>query len=662
MKRPTTLAIVLVNELASILGISAKRDVEVIRRRVEHEGFSFLTITLPLLSDALESGLEAGRFTCPSNFARHGRLPRLLGGFFNRVFDRCGELLDEPCPEAIYAIRQISRFFKKLKIGCSPDRELAAIQNFIQTEGELKHATSTIGREDRFLDRISGILWTQVFPEFDYTSLICRHGPGVTADRLSPNGRHSIRQWPSRSELLFPSDLHAFPNYGYAAEASGGDSSREIEYLDVGDEPAVRVVFVPKTLKAPRVIAIEPSHMQYMQQAMLAHIVPIVESHGLTRNSIRFSDQSTNQRLAHRASIDRELATLDLSEASDRVHFALVQRIFAKSTILEYLEDCRSMHATLPNGRNIILSKFASMGSALCFPVEAMVFYTLLQSAMHTQDGREPTYKSIKRYSALIDVYGDDIIVPVRYADSVVDYLESYALKVNVGKSFRFSHFRESCGGDFFHGTDVKPVYGREVPYDDLRSWTPTTRMSWAATSDQFYLKGLWKTAQCIRDMVQETVRTPIPRSRSAGAGLRFHSLLFDTNCRYNNNLYRYEQKRIIYDPARKRDHIDGTAVPCLNLWGLTTLSDKCVVERSGLHGSVGARIDAENSHSRGRILRRMALYGSLPGVPPHDGILEFRSRVLAESDGDLVSRSPLDFSTSVKRGSFKSKCRWVAC
>nr|UJQ85349.1 MAG: hypothetical protein 3 [Leviviridae sp.] len=681
------------------LDLSVERDVLAIARRVEHEGLSFLTITLPTLSDALERGLEYGLFSCPTNFSRHGSLPRLLGGFFKRVFSKDGSLLDEPCPECIFYIRQICRFFKKLKIRCTPEREAQAEARFIEIEGELFHATENILREDLLLDQISGIVWSQVFPELDGTQLVCHHGPGATAEMLLPNGRKRIRQWYDRSELSFPSDLHCFPNYWEASLSSGNVAGAGgIEYRSVRDELPVRVVFVPKTLTSPRVIAIEPSHVQYMQQGLKDYVYEVLESHPLTKRSIRFSRQDVNQQLAYSSSKDRSLATLDLKDASDRVHFELVRRIFKTSGILDYLEDSRSLHATLPSGRNIVLSKFASMGSALCFPVEAMVFYTLIQCAMHDQDGIRPCSRSIAAYSRKIDVYGDDIIVPVAYADAVVQKLESYSLKVNINKSFRFSHFRESCGADFYKGVAVNPVYAREVPPDAGQKWGPSELMSWNCTADLFYLRGMWHVAQVVRDMVQTAVKRPIPRSRYPGSGIVHISLLFSTGLRLNAQTQSWEQRRTQFTPLKRKDNIDGDANACLQHWGLSQLSV--------LRGNM------DDDASRRNILLRRALSSAIPGAGllgfpdsnHHDvepklcvapfplnaseqsgdyaglensrGALCLNDAVYWSETSDLPNRGlefqpdlsyldkradGLDFNSSVNRGRFKSKCRWTS-
>ncbi len=707
MKRPTTLVKAMLKQLSMDLDLSVERDLQRVEDRCEHEGLSFLTITLPHLSDALERGIEGGTFTCPSSFSRHGSLPRFMGGFFKRVFNMDGRLLDEPCPYTIAGIRQVCRFFKKLKLECSHKRNAQAIKHFVEVESELRGMTSQVERKDTILDKISGILWSQVFPEPDYTDLVCHHGPGVTADRYLANARYRIRKWNERSEFSFPSDLHCYPNYGAAAEESGGnwegvEREQGLQFLSVSEELPVRVVFVPKTQSSPRVIAIEPSHMQYMQQSVKDWCYKAVETHALTKHSIRFSDQGVNQQLAYKASIDKRASTLDLKDASDRVHSHLVRRIFKNSGLFNYLEDARSLHAELPNGKNVLLFKYASMGSALCFPVEAMVFYTLIQSIMHTVDSIRPSSRSIARYSRKIAVYGDDLIVPVNYTDAIVRYLESYSLKVNVNKSFKDSSFRESCGADFFEGVSVNPVYAREVPRDNARDWEANTVMSWNATADLFYMRGQWLIAQVIRDMLREVVRVTIPRSRKPGSGLSHLSFMFDTHCHYDDKLHSWKQKRIVYDPIKRKDHIDGDYVSCLNKWGInahrrgsTVLHSKIGSEPLQVHarissstfpsGNCGYESDVtlvfgtvgrtclpqlqtslrwkwDKTHSLhslsvsfGRLVSRLPDRGS---VFRHQQEAEYYQSQMSHLTDDSFG---LDFQTSVKRGAFKSKRRWIS-
>jgi len=618
VKRPTMLLETLLTELGGQLGLSVQRDVEEIRRRVEHEGMSFLYLTLPHFSDTLEQGIEEGRVTRQLwegfwALPRQGCLPRIFLGFTTRVFYKDGRLLDDPCPEAIFALRQVCRLFKKPRTPCSEAKNLAAMDKFVDVEAELRDMTDRMWVSDPYLDKISSIIWSDVFSTLDYTSLVSRHGPGNTAESLKPNQRLQIRKWYDRSELFFPSDLHCIPNYGHV-----GDLSR-IEYLGVSEEQPVRVVFVPKTLKAPRVIAIEPSHVQYMQQGLMAYCVPLLENHPLTRNSIHFRDQSINYNAARQASVDRRHATLDLSDASDRVHLDLVRRIFRNGCLLDYLEASRSLYARLPDAREVILSKFASMGSAMCFPVEAMVFYTLIQSAVHQRTGIRPTARSVRALSKHVHVYGDDLIVPTAWKDCVISKLEAFGLRVNRSKSFARSHFRESCGGDFFNGVSVKPVYAREVPYDDMTTWTPSHFMSWAKTSDQFYRLGLWSTAQLIRDWIEGRLGS-IPRGWGESSGLGFFSCAFTTMCNYDTRLHNFRQKRWVFSPLRVADPITSYSGALLKV-----LTPRVSKER-----------------------QTQIAVGSGFNNPWSDGSLHV---------DDVV----LDLKSSVKRGAFKPKRRWVS-
>jgi hypothetical protein len=485
--------------------------------------------------------------------------------------------------------------------------------------------------------------------------------------------------------------------------------------IRIKDEVPVRVVFVPKTQLTPRVIAIEPSHMQYTQQSVKDYAYKVLETHCLTKNSIRFTRQDFNQSLAHQGSIDKRTSTLDLKDASDRVHLHLVQRIFKNSGLLEYLEDARSLHALLPDGRNIVLYKYASMGSALCFPVEAMVFYTLVQCAMHLLDSRRPSSRSIRSYSRKIAIYGDDIIVPVEYTDVVVSFLESFALKVNVNKSFSKGNFRESCGADYFKGVAVNPVYARRVPHDDSRDWGPSEVMSWVATSDLFYRRGMWVVAEAIRSMVTRVVRRTIPKARVYGPGVAFFSYLFTTDLRFDRDLQCWKQKRLVYQPSKKKDDIHGNALACLNSWGIHQHMRN---KRGGICNSSVSAGSVDNASNRFRGLEdlqysysrvdecgdespnwrairgygyRCTFSGSRPlsyeeNLYPHATgrrTLSVRLvpkplvpecevfRLQEDTCLTVVESDPLlhlfgdnfgiNFDTSVKRGCFKSKSRWVS-
>jgi hypothetical protein len=107
----------------------------------------------------------------------------------------------------------------------------------------------------------------------------------------------------------------------------------------------------------------------------------------------------------------------------------------------------------MPGGEILRTKKFAPMGSALCFPVECIIFAAIVEYAIDRAG--DPPKRS------LYCVYGDDIVVETEYAEGVISALEEFGFTVNRDKSFyTITHlnFRESCGGEFLFGDDVAPV------------------------------------------------------------------------------------------------------------------------------------------------------------------------------------------------------------
>jgi len=119
------------------------------------------------------------------------------------------------------------------------------------------------------------------------------------------------------------------------------------------------------------------------------------------------------------------LATLDLSEASDRVSNQHVRLLVKNHRALREAVDATRSRKADVLGKTIRLAKFASMGSALCFPFEALVFATIVFVGIERELNRQLTQKDIESFYGRVRVYGDDIIVPVEYVESVVRELEA---------------------------------------------------------------------------------------------------------------------------------------------------------------------------------------------------------------------------------------------
>jgi len=536
VKNPTWVHEIVLRQASIDLSLTVDRDIEVIRRRFEHEGMSFLTITLPTLSDVLEKGLRVGRIS-PEDFpafkpASRGRsFPGLLSGLFIRVFEADGRLRCAPCVDSISYIRQISRLLKKVLIECTKSRKDKAFAKYIETDKNLIGNTHWNHRCS-VVRAVSGFLWSDLESFTGRTEMFCnpgKFGSGATAERRRFNERQTLVEWPERGEQSFP--LSAYASH----REDDYEAFRQVAILPPLSERPVRVTQVPKTLKTPRTISIEPSYMMLRQQAVLHPLVKYLESGGY---NVRFTDQTVNNGLALTASVDGALSTIDLSDASDRVSNDLVKEIFGRvcPTFLMMIQDARTPIAVLPNGTYLTLKKYASMGSGLCFPIESMVFLTLVLSGMHRSRGILPSRRSIRELTAKLAIYGDDIIVPTSDSSHVIDELEAFELKVNHEKSFTTGLFRESCGGDYWNGHNVTPVYVRRLALHGSRL-TIREVAAYVSLHNQFYKKGMWHVAKQLYEYIVANTDIFIPRSRDCIGSLHFASVVFTTGVRWNRRL-----------------------------------------------------------------------------------------------------------------------------
>jgi len=203
-----------------------------------------------------------------------------------------------------------------------------------------------------------------------------------------------------------------------------------------------KVQFVPKNCKTDRSIIVEPILNGLVQRGIGAFL-----KRKLLQSGIDLTDQSRNQRLAWRGSLDGSLATVDLKSASDCVSIALVFDLLGLDWA-SFLANWRTGTVTL-DGQTIHLEKFSSMGNGFTFELESLIFYGL---AFAVTD-----YLGLNTEE--VSVYGDDIIVPAA-AYSLLELMLSFCgFEVNDDKSFASGPFRESCGADWFYGLDIRPFY-----------------------------------------------------------------------------------------------------------------------------------------------------------------------------------------------------------
>lgn len=567
------------------------RDIETIISRAEHEGLSFFTITLPTLGSDLERCLASGGIgpTDFRSFRKYGKIPAFLRGFFAQMFCKAtGRLINEPDVSALEGLRQLAYTFKKLLSPCSPKRVRRAMEAFIKIEQDFDVPIDPDDMDEFHV--VSRQLWGGIIGR-DYLQphdFLPKHGPGSTAERVLGNSKYSHQRWHERLEPYFPLLSFAFSSESVYKEKEFED----VTLVKECDEQPVRVVAVPKTLKSPRIIAIEPVCMQYAQQAIARALIGALEEHPLTAGHLNFRDQSVNQMLAMNSSTTMRYATLDLSSASDRVENTLASYMFESNPDLqEAIQACRSKNAQMPDGSILNLKKFASMGSALCFPVEAMYFYTICVMSLLKKRKLPVDMVSIRKVAKHIYVYGDDIIVPTDCAAIVIEHLQKYYCKVNTSKSFWTGKFRESCGVDAYDGENVVPTYIRHFHPNHKRD--ANALIGWISTSNAFYKKGYWLTSSYLIERCESILgKLPIVGPLCAGLGkLSFQQLV--SSERWNKDIQVHEVRTWCAVPVYQIDRLEGYAALTKCLLSLEVRGFHTVTPTDAKHLSRTARSDA---------------------------------------------------------------------
>jgi len=555
---------------------SLRLTLQKVRKRYLSEGSGFLTKTLPRLGKHFDQALTGiTRLNANSvGFEPQpdSELPRFLGEFFNRIFHPDGSILPDPDAKCVCFVRHVLYLFYKYELPYNEVQEHKVLSDFKKSEEELadvptklaiisdglyniykrrrpsevdnqlSNEIDSLPRIDQLqlVTRVAKRLLAELFSAFDPTDIIPSHGPGVVATKQRLSEKFLWTNVSDRITAMYPFDAYFCASPGHVCDTYGRFSS-----VDNQDHSA-RVILVPKDSRGPRLISCEPVDFQWVQQGLRKGIYRLVENHPLTKWNVFFTDQGPNQKGALLGSSTGRYATLDLKEASDRVHLDLVRLLFPDK-VLPYLEAARSTSTVLPNGEHLTLRKFAPMGSALCFPIMALTIWALLTARAPNADTRES-----------ILVYGDDVIVPTAFAGSAIAILEEFGLKINHSKSCIQGSFRESCGVDAFNGINVTPVRIRTVWNESPR---PDVYTSWISYANSFYDRQYYACHEYIVSRL-EAIYGPIPSEELVGKsapslrGIPADRTLFKR--RFNKGLQKSQIKVRVEKSSSVDQVIDG--------------------------------------------------------------------------------------------------------
>jgi hypothetical protein len=520
MKSETLLPdVLIVNSLTALISDAGNQfqvstryqslDVTYVKSRINAEGIGFATKTLPKFGKHFDSALQTGYFSSFPAFKRPGKsvLPCFLSGLTQKIFALNGTLLDSPDVDAIRVIRQISYMFYKLEMDYPKELIDGVIRGFAQTDDELGQLDPFHHSHYCYAYSASQVV-KQLFTGFDWRDIIPQPGPGVTADK-----RENFERWEPHVKYKGLHSVYPYSQYFYANAKSLLKQLHVYKKLTALNVGVSKLALVPKDSRGPRIICTEPHEFMWFEQglgrAMMAHL----ENHPLTAGQVNFTDQSVNGALALSSSKTGKFATLDMKDASDRISRILVEAIFDEVPgLLKALLACTTDYVRLPDGTCIQKNKYASMGSALCFPVMSVVHFALAVAAIQHATG-----ESTRAIAKSVFVYGDDLIVKTEHAPLLLEVFPLFGLKFNPTKCCTQGRFRESCGVDAYNGVDVTP---QRVKTHAILRKDPASLKHFLAVFHGLFDRGLWRTAKVFQDAVlREMGDLPCVTKDSAAVG-----------------------------------------------------------------------------------------------------------------------------------------------
>jgi hypothetical protein len=215
-----------------------------------------------------------------------------------------------------------------------------------------------------------------------------------------------------------------------------------------------RATTVDKTDDKRRFIAVEPTCNMFMQQGLMSMMYDRFSSIGLNLESL----PDEHRRRAWISSITLNEATIDWSSASDSVSIGLLSWLLPQEWLSPILQTRSPVTQINESWEN--LAMFATMGNACTFPLETLVFWAYGHAVRLSSNPLTNTLYPEWEEFKCVSVFGDDCIVPTELAEAYIEVLTSIGFTINKEKSFYGTYpFRESCGGDYYRGYDVRPYY-----------------------------------------------------------------------------------------------------------------------------------------------------------------------------------------------------------
>lgn len=200
---------------------------------------------------------------------------------------------------------------------------------------------------------------------------------------------------------------------------------------------------VPKSWKIDRLITPLQLLTLFYSYGLGGAVSTRLARHGLDIRRL----QEVHKQLILTFSNTRTHATVDLRRASDTLTSWLLACVLPQPWFRAVQKTfCRQIQV---DGSMMYTGSVLPMGNGATFPIETLVFYCLIKAVGDLLGVKGGIYSA----------YGDDLIYPSKVHSCVCTVFKQLGLIINTDKTYVQSYFRESCGADYYRGTDVRPAF-----------------------------------------------------------------------------------------------------------------------------------------------------------------------------------------------------------
>lgn len=385
----------------------------------------------------------------------------LLCLHYNITEIRSPSVYDYACADTYFLDAQAYAIIAKneqLQIKSSDTLQFELVDSFFDTEQKLakvneRFDTTLVVRHPSFIEQVTANI-----------KKLIGSGPSMTLKDsylLGPGSSYSIKG--SLVNLFDKLQRHPSVSSGARPLLSFLLHQTDLESVWLDNLTIVNQNFfssVPKNFKEVRGICVENDGNVPCQK-----FIGLKLRDKLARTAYNLNTQHTVHTGAVRyASLNADhpeslpLATIDLRKASQMIASNVVKTVFPPIWF-DFMDKTRAHNTQI--GEFIHKNQlFSSMGNGYTFEMETILFLGILMTLPHNQFLNEGPDGMVKGY---ISVFGDDIICHNDDVALLLERLEYFGFEVNTSKSYMSPQlpFRESCGADYWDGTNVRPIYLR---------------------------------------------------------------------------------------------------------------------------------------------------------------------------------------------------------